>query len=238
MSDLTLTLTDAGRAALINAQNNGTTPVLLSEIGVSSTYCVVNADTSVLPDEIKRLSTFSGQTVAADTLHVTLRDESADHYPLRSFALYLDNGTLLGACSQPEPILEKSTQSIVLLALDIRLLQDTAAVIQFGNTDFMNPPATTHQQGVIALATADEALNGVNSERAITSVTLKTVLDQRLDQHQQPWHRVTDIPASVHIPGQMILFAGPHPVICRYRHHAWCGRWAFHLSSAEYSRRV
>jgi|GEM_PF-1103508 len=207
MSDLTLTLTDAGRAALINAQNNGTTPVLLSEIGVSSTYFVANADTSVLPDEIKRLSTFSGQTVAADTLHVTLRDESEDHYPLRSFALYLDNGTLLGVCSQPEPILEKSAQAIVLLAVDIRLLQDSAAVIQFGTTDFMNPPATTHQPGVIALATADEALNGVDNERAITSVTLKTVLDQ----HQQPWHRVTAIPASVHIPGQMILFAGPNP---------------------------
>jgi len=211
MSGLTLILTDAGRAALINAQNNGTNQVLLAEIGVSATHFVADNETDVLPDEIKRLITFAGQTVAADTLHVTLRDDSADSYTLRSFALYLDNGTLLAVYSQPEPILEKSAQAIVLLSVDIRLTQDTAAVIQFGNADFINPPASTERPGVIALARNDEALNGTDNERAITAITLKTVLDQRLDQHQQPWDRVIDIPASVHIPGQVIFFAGAEP---------------------------
>jgi|GEM_PF-4360739 len=44
------------------------------------------------PDEIKRLTTFAGQTVASDTLHVTLYDDSSDSYTLRSFSVYLDNG--------------------------------------------------------------------------------------------------------------------------------------------------
>jgi len=207
MSGLSLTLTDAGRAALINAKNNGTNQVLLSEIGVSNTHFAADAQTTVLPDEIKRLSTFAGQTVASDTLHMSLRDDSSDHYTLRSFALYLDNGTLLAVYSQAEPILEKSSQSIVLLAVDIRLLQDQAALIQFGSADFMNPPASTARPGVIKLATDLQAIDGSDNERAITPVTLKTVLDQ----HQQPWQRLIEIPASVHIPGQLILFAGPEP---------------------------
>jgi len=207
MSGLALTLTDVGRAALINAHNNGTNDVLLAEIGVSSTHFVADTETAMLPDEIKRLTTFAGQTVAADTLHVTLRDDSADSYTLRSFALYLDNGTLLAVYSQPEAILEKSAQAIVLLSLDIRLLQEQAALIQFGPADFINPPASHDRPGVIALATDDQALSGTDTERAITAITLKTVLDQ----HQQPWDRVTDIPASVHIPGQVILFAGAEP---------------------------
>jgi len=205
MNGLSLTLTDAGRAALINAKNNGTHQVLLAEIGVSSTHFAADAQTAALPNEIKRVTTFAGQTVAPDTLHVTLRDDSSDHYMLRSFALYLDNGTLLATYSQAEPILEKSSQSIVLLAVDIRLLQDQAALIEFGPADFMNPPASTARPGVIELATDLQAINGSDPERAITPVTLKTVLDQ----HQQPWQRLIEIPASVHIPGQMILFAGP-----------------------------
>jgi len=207
MSGLTLTLTDAGRAAFINAQNTGTNPVVLSEIGVSATHFVADAETSGLPDEIKRLSTFAGQTVASDTLHITLRDDSADSYTLHSFAVYLDNGTLLAVYSQAEPILEKSAQAIVLLAVDIQLLQDHAALIQFGPADFMNPPATVNRPGVIELATDRQAVDGSDPARAITPVTLKTVLDQ----HQQPWDRVTAIPASVHIPGQIILFAGAEP---------------------------
>jgi len=192
MTALTLTLTNAGRAALINADNTGTNQVSIAKIGITQTAFNPAPTTTTLPGELKRLSTFSGAAVAADTVHITIRDESNASYSLRGFGLYLEDGTLFAVYSQTTPVMQKSAQSLLLLSVDIKLLQVAASAITFGNANFLNPPATTTVQGVIELATGNEAKAGTDSSRAITPSTLKAVLNA----HEQPWGRITDQPAT------------------------------------------
>ena len=105
MSGLSFHLTPEGRALLVNAANTGTNAILVTQIGLSASGAGVVG--GVLSGEIKRLATFAGEVVAADTVHVTIRDESADVYSLRAFALYEQSGTLLGWYAQADVILEK-----------------------------------------------------------------------------------------------------------------------------------
>jgi hypothetical protein len=100
MSALQIIVTTAGFEALVNAQNTGTVAVLVSQIGLTSQDFVADAGTTSLPGELKRLSTFAGAVVDDDTIHVTIRDDSADVYSLRGFGLYLDDGTLFAFYGQ------------------------------------------------------------------------------------------------------------------------------------------
>jgi len=177
MSGLVITITNAGRAALINAANTGTNAVKIAKIGVSAQHFNTAPTTTSLPGEIKKLTTFSGQAVAADTIHITIRDESDAGYSLRSFGLYLEDGTLFAVYSQSAVIMQKSASSMLLLAVDIRLVQINASTITFGNANFLNPPATTSMAGVVELATNAEASAGTDNIRAMTPAATKVVLD-------------------------------------------------------------
>jgi len=179
MSSLTLKVTDAGRAAIVNAQNTGTAPVLVSQIGVTDQAFVAAADTAALPGELKRLATFAGAAVAADTIHVTIRDDSADVYSCRGFAMYLDDGTLFASYGQADPIGEKSAQSMFLLALDAIFTDIDATALAFGDTNFLLASATTETQGIVELATEAEAETGTDATRAMTPATHKGAVDAR-----------------------------------------------------------
>lgn len=168
MSALTLTLTDAGRAALVNAAHTGTMPVLMTHVGLSATPVSATPAATTLPGEFKRLTTFSGDVVAADTIHVTVRDEGEDTYTVRALGLYLSDGTLFALYGQANPILEKSAQAMFLLALDVIFADIEAAQLAFGDTSFLNPPATTERQGVVELATPEETVAGTDKTRAVT----------------------------------------------------------------------
>jgi hypothetical protein len=174
-------VTDAGRAALVNAANTGTLPVLVSQIGVTATAFTAAADGSnlALPGELKRLVTFGGSAVADDTIHVVIRDDSTDTYTLRGFGLYLADGTLFGLYGQADPILEKSAGAMMLLATDCIFADIDAASLVFGNTDFLNPPATVDVQGVVELATDAEAITGTDPVRALTPKSLLAALNAR-----------------------------------------------------------
>src|SRR5690242_2215716 len=100
MAGLTLKVTNAGRAALVNAANTGTDTVLMSAVGISSAPFTVAATLTALPSEVKRLSTIGGGVTAADTIHVSVRDESSDTYNCYGFGLYLSDGTLFAVYSQ------------------------------------------------------------------------------------------------------------------------------------------
>lgn len=167
---LTFKVTTAGRAALVNAANTGTLPVLVSQIGVTATGFTAAADGSdlALPGELKRLSTFGAAAVADDTIHIVIRDESGDTYSLRGFALYLADGTLFGLYGQADVIVEKSAAAMMLLATDIIFADIDAASLTFGNTNFLNPPATVDTQGVVELATDAETIPGTDAVRAVT----------------------------------------------------------------------
>lgn len=176
MSGLVLTITEAGRAALVNAANTGTEAVLLASVGVSAASFTPSPAATSLPGEIKRISTIAGEAVADDTVHVTVRDESNAVYTVRSFGLYLSDGTLFAVYSQPEPIMEKSAQAMLLLALDVAFADIDADQITFGDTSFLNPPATTERQGVVELATPEETATGSDATRAVHPRGLKAAV--------------------------------------------------------------
>lgn len=177
-----LKFTTRGRAALVNAAHTGTKAVTVTQVGVTDrafTPDPAGGDLA-LPGERKRLTTFGGKAVADDVVHLTVRDESDDSYPLRGIALYMEDSTLLALYGGSEVILEKSSQAMMLLAIDWLLADMDANQIQFGDTDFLNPPATTEVQGVVELATAEEAITGKDNQRAVTASALLATLDARL----------------------------------------------------------
>ncbi len=175
MPSIIFKLTQAGRAALVNAQNTGTQARTVVSVGVTAAAFTPTDALTAIPQEIKRIGTLAGDVVDAGTVHVTVRDDGTDTYTVRGLGLWLDNGVLLGTYSQAEPIVEKSRASIMLLACDLRVLDggvDISTLI-FGNKDFLNPPATTERQGVVELATEAEADALEDAQRAATPRSLR-----------------------------------------------------------------
>ncbi|PUA16829.1 hypothetical protein [Glaciimonas sp. PCH181] len=176
--------TTAGRAALVNAAHDGTAPLTIAEIGLTAAVFTPSEDMTNLPEEFKRLQTISGEVVAADTIHVTIRDDGTDTYTVRGIGYWLSNGVLLGVYGQPEPILEKSAQSMLLLSADTIFTTINVAALTFGNANFTNPPASTERQGVVALATAVETVAGIDSVRAVTPAALTPALAHTIATHK------------------------------------------------------
>ncbi|CAJ0696056.1 hypothetical protein [Ralstonia wenshanensis] len=172
MAGTTINITDAGRAALVNADHTGTAARKIVQAGIATAPFTFNAGLQALPNELKRLTTISGETIAADTVHATIRDDSADQYTTYGFGLYLDNGVLLGTYCQPTPIMEKAPVAILLLAVDMVFKQLDVTALSFGDAAFTNPPASTERQGVVELATAAETVEGADAQRAVTPAGL------------------------------------------------------------------
>lgn len=174
---LTVTITNAGRAELINAQNTGTNAAVIDRIGVSSVHAAGDLKLlTVLPNERKRLTTIGGEVVADDVIHVTINDTTADTYTLRAFGLYFASGTLFAVCTSVDPIMEKAAAAMLLQAVDITLTTLDTASIEFGGAGFTNPPATTERMGVVELATVDETIAGTDAVRAVTPFGLARTL--------------------------------------------------------------
>ncbi|MBR8055662.1 phage tail protein [Burkholderia vietnamiensis] len=174
-----ITITDAGRAALVAPGNTGTNAHQVVKIGLASAPFVADRGMLAMPNERKRVTTFSGKNIAADTIHVTLKDDTDDQFTLYGFGLYLENDVLLGVYSQATPIMEKSPAAMLLLSADIQFATIDAAALTFGEATFANPPATTEVLGVLELATQAEVDAGTDASRAVTPATLKPRLDAK-----------------------------------------------------------
>ncbi|WP_230959302.1 phage tail protein [Burkholderia cepacia] len=164
-------ITDAGRAALVAPGNTGTTARQVTQIGLATAPFAYKPDMAALPSELKRITTFGGDTVAKDTIHIVIQDDSVDQYKLYGFGLYLDNGVLFGVYVQNDPILEKAPASMLLLAADTVFASIDVSKLVFGSTSFLNPPATTERKGVVELATQAEVDDGSDDTRAVTPKT-------------------------------------------------------------------
>lgn len=173
---LNLIVTEEGRAALLNAQQTGTDAVVIAQAGLSPAAITATPEMSSLPGEIGRVATVGGIGTANDTIHVSIRDDSAAAYTLRSFALYLDDGTLFAVYGQADPILIKTAQSAALIAVDCIFADISAASLVFGATNFTDPDATTTRKGLIEIATSAEAQGGTDTVRAITPAALAAAL--------------------------------------------------------------
>ncbi|HWX66043.1 MAG TPA: hypothetical protein VNZ27_06370 [Rhodanobacter sp.] len=181
MTALKLIVSAAGREALANAKHDGTNAIKIASVGITATSFNATPTTSMIPGEIKRISTISGGAVAPDTLHVTIRDDSTDSYSVRGVGLYLDDGiTLFGSYSQATDLLQKSSQATMLLAGDIQFADIDATSLTFGDTNFQMNQATTEISGVLELATDAETITGIDSQRAITPKGLLAALNDRL----------------------------------------------------------
>ncbi|HFX2802447.1 TPA: phage tail protein [Pseudomonas aeruginosa] len=175
---LQITITDAGRAEIINAENTGTGPVVITEIGFGTGQYAPSKSQLALQAEVKRLGSIAGQAVAADTIHVMAKDEGPDAYNVGEFGLFSSAGTLIAVYSQAAAsgwIIQKSGASTLLLATDIILESLDATSLTFGDILFINPPATTEVQGVVELATDVETQDGLDGVRAVTPSGLKSL---------------------------------------------------------------
>ena len=163
-----LVVTNAGLDALVNAQNGNTEAVQVTQIGLTSQAFDPAPTLSAIPGEFKRIGSVAGQVVAADMIHMTAQDNSADTYDLRGIGLYLSDGTLFAAYGQADPIFTKVSIALFLLALNVRFSGNIAEAINFGDASFLNPPATEMVRGVAELATQAEVDAGEDDERIIT----------------------------------------------------------------------
>ncbi|OLO03336.1 gp53-like domain-containing protein [Salinicola socius] len=177
---IVFTITDAGRAALIDPDNNGTNSVVIAEVGLGSGRYAPAKDQTELEAPIKRVDTIAGQAVSDDTLHVTVQDETGDAYQVGEIGLFTDAGVLFAVYSQSDWIIEKAAPATLLLATDLVVESLDVSSITFGDAAFLNPPATETVLGVIEIATQDEVDAGTDRRRAVVPRTLKELLDKVL----------------------------------------------------------
>jgi hypothetical protein len=174
MAGTLITITNAGRAALVTPANDGTNAHKITAIGLATApFDSSDKTLDALPHELKRIATFAGENVADDTIHVTLKDDTTDQYTLYGFGLYLEDGTLFGVFSQASAVMEKSPAAMLLLSADMQFTSIDAAALTFGDATFTNPPASTERQGVVELATIAEATAGTDDRRAVTPAGMK-----------------------------------------------------------------
>lgn len=168
MPTLQLIITDAGRQAIVDAQNTGTLPVVLDQFALGTGKWTPDATATALQAEIKRIDTVGGLAVADDTIHVTCTDDSVDAYALGEFGLYTDDGVLFAIYSDLAGITDKAADALLLLAADVVLTSVPPGAVTVNGIGFSNPPATENAPGIAEVATQAETDAGTDDERIVT----------------------------------------------------------------------
>ena len=169
MSTLDFTITDAGRQALIDGDNMGTLPLRITQIKLGTGRWSPDGTATALLEPLKWAPTIGGLAVAPDTIHVTITDDSADAYSFGEFGLVTDGGVLFGIYSDPDGIMDKAADALLLFAADVVLATVPAgSVVIDGSGGFSNPPSTEDAPGVAELATQAETEAGTDDSRIVT----------------------------------------------------------------------
>lgn len=185
MTALPLVITAIGLDRFTEAQLGGDIDLSISEVGFTDAAFVVAPTLTALPGEVRRLDTIAGEAVGDNIVHMIVRDDAELAYGVRGFGLFLADGTLFAVYGQAGRIVEKAAFTSLLLAIDIAFPAGTVETISFGDTNFLNPPATSARRGVVELATPAEAITGTDVERAVTPAGLSAALDAGLDDLAQ-----------------------------------------------------
>lgn len=172
MSKLALTITQAGHSRFTAAQVDDDIDLSISAVGLSDRAFVAAPTLTALPGEFRRVSTISGEAIGDNVVHMVVRDADPLAYTVRGFGLFLADGTLFATFAHAGVLFEKSALSDMHLAIDIAFPTGNVEQLTFGDTNFLNPPATTATRGVVELATQEEVDAGEDAERVVTPRTL------------------------------------------------------------------
>jgi hypothetical protein len=173
---MNIVLTNAGLQKIVNAEQTGTAPVVISQIAFGSGQYTANASQIALQNEIKRLPVISGGTDSSHSIHVAAQDTSSDAYSVYEFGLFLSDGTLFAVYSQTgTPILQKTISSVAQFECGIALQGVNIESISFGDVSFSYPYATETNAGIAEIATTAEAQDGTDKTRFVTPFTLQQV---------------------------------------------------------------
>jgi len=172
---LALIMTAAGLNRFTAAQVEDDIDLTVASVGLTAADFVLAPTLTALPGEFRRVETLSGATVGDNIVHMIVRDDEEIGYTVRGFGLFLADGTLFAVYGQPTPICEKSPQTTLLMPLDIAFPTSAIDNLVFGDTNFLNPPATTARRGIIEIATLTEAQAG-DTGRAVTGAVVKAML--------------------------------------------------------------
>ena len=163
-----IVITQAGLAEIINAEQSGTVPVVLSEVAFGTGRYSATSDMTSLKEEFKRFDAVAGGGIGDNLIHLTVNDISSDAYTVYEVGVFTQSGTLFAVYSQTTPITQKAAGAQSLLAIDIMLTNVNPESITVGDMTFVLPPATTEIEGLVELADVSEVLAGVDSTRAVT----------------------------------------------------------------------
>lgn len=193
-------VTDAGIQEVINAEHDGTAPVVLTQVGFGTGQYTPTHDQTQLQNEFKRLpaNALAGGNVGDNTIYINARDTSNDAYTLFEFGVYTASGTLFAVCSQNVPILQKAAGAQAYLDIEFLLTNVSPASVTLGDTNFFNPPATTETPGVVELATAAETEAGRLRTRPLHQPDFSKGRPQRGASGLSSWR-----PKRKPIPGRM-----------------------------------
>lgn len=161
-------ITNAGMAALINAEKTGTNAVKITELAVGSAKYTADKTQTKLKAETKRLPIVEAAKAGDTGIHVGVRDDSIDAYSVFEFGLLLEDGTLFAVYSQNVPILTKTADSIAQMVVDVALEGVKTERITFGDVHYDFPAASEANAGIVELATQGEAEAGTDALRVVT----------------------------------------------------------------------
>lgn len=170
-------ITSAGLREVVNAEHDGTAPIKLTQIAFGTGKYVPSAERTSLEAEFKRFDAISGGAVGDNVLHVSARDASSESYIVHEIGLFTESGTLFAVCSDELPLIQKSARSQALLSIDMAVVGFSAESIVLGDTNFLNPPATTTTAGVVYLASDSDIEEGTSISKVVTAKALKNALD-------------------------------------------------------------
>jgi len=166
-----LTITQKGLTALIDAEAGTTNAVRIAEIGLSSVPFINAPTLEALPGEFKRLDSVGGEAAAENIIHLVAEDGSTDAYDVTGIGLFTDGGVLFAVFSHNAEeglIFGKSESTAFLFAADITFQSGVAELIEFGDSNFLYPPATRDKKGVAYLASDADVAAGVDDEKIVT----------------------------------------------------------------------
>lgn len=177
MTALSLIITQAGLERFTAAQLDDDINLAVSEVGLTNAVFVAAPTLTALPGEFRRIDTLAGEAVSDTVVHMIVRDEAPLTYSVKGIGLYLEDGTLFAVYGQEDAIFEKSVASTMLVALDIGFPAGNIDELVFGDTNFLNPPATETVKGVAEIASEAEADAGLDDSRIMSPKKVKRVLD-------------------------------------------------------------